>query len=462
MNLISLFTKKRRPVIIPSGKHGLSRANVEPEVLNIMNRLRRNGFDACLVGGCVRDQLLGKKPKDFDIVTDARPRQIKKLFRRCFLIGKRFRLAHVYIGPDRFVEVATYRAIADPEQVQGGRWAANNVYGSIEDDAFRRDFTVNALYFNSADSSIRDYCGGLRDLKKKILRSIGDPYLRFREDPVRIIRAARFCAQLGFKPSAKDEKASRACAPLITGANQHRLLEELLKILRSGSSAGTFVNLESFGILSHWLPDLEMDRHRGRLLRRLAALDRLRNEGRELSNGLLLAVLLFDIIEEAVSSSNRQSGFHEAFVAIRETCAPVQARLKISRRDWDDMCQAAARRWYFLKPPSKEKKDKSRRRSEARFIQGPLFSDAITLFGILSEAYGEHRDIYEAWIRKSEERRVQAARRGENEAHHPTRQADENRSLLNRPSGRKRKRRRKKSSTVQAAAANDGSQPQKD
>ena len=132
----------------------------------------------------MRDILLGKKPKDFDIVTNARPQQIKRLFRRCFLIGRRFRLAHVYISHDKFVEVATFRAAVDPEQVAGeGRFAANNVYGSIEEDVLRRDFTVNGLYYDSADGSIHDYCGGLEDLKKKVLRSIGDPIKRLRKTP---------------------------------------------------------------------------------------------------------------------------------------------------------------------------------------------------------------------------------------------------------------------------------------
>jgi poly(A) polymerase len=205
MKLFLPFLKKKQITIVPQNKHAMSRNLIERSVLDIMGRLRRSGFQVYLVGGCVRDILLGKKPKDFDIVTNARPQQIKRLFRRCFLIGRRFRLAHVYISHDRFVEVATFRAAVDPEQAAGeGRFAANNVYGTIEEDALRRDFTVNGLYYNSADGSIVDYGGGLDDLKKKTIRSVGDPMVRYREDPVRIIRAARFCAQIGFSPEISN------------------------------------------------------------------------------------------------------------------------------------------------------------------------------------------------------------------------------------------------------------------
>ena len=300
MKSISSLFRKKLPVTVPRDGHTMSRNKIDRSVLDIMGRLRGNGFDAYLVGGCVRDLLLGKTPKDFDIVTSARPQQIKRLFRRCFLIGRRFRLAHVYISHDRFIEVATFRAAVDPDQqaAEGqGRFAANNVYGTIEEDAHRRDFTVNGLYYNSANGSIVDYNGGLDDLKKKILRSVGDPMVRYREDPVRIIRAARFCAQLGLKPSRRDMKAALSRAPMITQANAHRMLEELYKILRCGASAGTFENLKKFGVLKHWIPEIEPDRHPV-LLPRLAVVDGRRLTGEEIPAAVLLAVLFFDLFEE--------------------------------------------------------------------------------------------------------------------------------------------------------------------
>jgi len=145
-------------------------SKVDIDALKIMERLRKSGFDAYLVGGCVRDILLGKKVKDFDVVTNARPGQIKRMFKRCYIVGKRFHLAHVYYSSSQFVEVATFRAMADSDEERVRKFGKNNVFGTIEEDALRRDFTVNALYFNSADSSIIDYTGGFRDLRKKVLR----------------------------------------------------------------------------------------------------------------------------------------------------------------------------------------------------------------------------------------------------------------------------------------------------
>ena len=231
--------KRNYPVVLLQKDHPLDNKQIERGVIDIMYRLKKNGYKAYLVGGCVRDILLGMTPKDFDIVTDAHPRQIKRLFARCFLIGSRFRLAHVYISHDRFIEVATFRAAVDPEDVDQKGKKNYNTFGTIEEDAFRRDFTINSLYYNYADSTIMDYTGGLADIRKRILRSIGDPAARFREDPVRIIRAARFCARFGFRLSRHDYKDALANAPLVAEANANRLLEELYKILRCGASAAS-------------------------------------------------------------------------------------------------------------------------------------------------------------------------------------------------------------------------------
>ncbi len=385
---------KKYPIVVPRDHHAMNRGHVERGVIDILNRLLHGGYQAHLVGGCVRDILLDKKPKDFDIVTDARPQQIKRLFRRCFLIGRRFRLAHVYISHDRFVEVATFRAAVDPEHAPEGRFAANNVYGTIEEDALRRDFTVNALYYNGADSSILDYTGGLKDLKDGVLRSIGDPAARFAEDPVRMIRAARFCAQLGFRPSRKDLKAALACASLITNANEHRMLEELYKILRCGASAGTFENLERFGILRHWLSDLVSGDWRNDLLRRLAALDARRGKGVEVPAAVLLTVLMYDVFSRELGEG---CAYQDAFTALHQRFTGIASGLRIPRREWDAVCNIVARQSSFARIPE----GKRGKAFEKRFIRNAHFKNSFIFFEILSEASGTRAAELAYWRRKA-------------------------------------------------------------
>lgn len=390
------FKKKKYPIIVPQGRHIMSRGDIEYNALDIMNRLRRFGHPAYLVGGCVRDILLGRNPKDFDIVTEARPQQIKRLFRRCFLIGRRFRLAHVYFSHEHFIEVATFRARVDPEEVQGGKFAENNVYGTIDDDALRRDFTVNALYYNGADGSIVDYCGGLEDLNKRILRSIGDPAARFREDPVRIIRAARFCAQLGLNMSKQDLKAAMACAPLIKEANGHRLLEELFKILRCGASADTLLNLKRYGILPYWLPDLAPEKYHGRVIARLKAVDRRRLQGDEIPTCVLLSALLYDLFEEAMGS---RRGFQEAFEELNRQFNEMTARLRIPRREWDAISNMTARLNGFTRIPD-GKKGKA---YEKRFLHNVHFRNSLMFFEIVAEATGEYKEELGYWRQRAAE-----------------------------------------------------------
>ena len=210
--------------IIPRDQHIVSRKEISPNALRVLYRLREGGFAAFLVGGAVRDLLIGGHPKDFDVATDATPEQVKALFRNCRLIGRRFRLAHVVYGRE-IIEVATFRANSDDgsgdrELHEGGRVLRDNVYGSIEEDAVRRDFTANALYYAIEDFSVRDYTGGFDDVQAHLLRLIGDPETRYREDPVRMLRAVRLAAKLDFtiEPATAAPIAdSRRCC-----ANPHR------------------------------------------------------------------------------------------------------------------------------------------------------------------------------------------------------------------------------------------------
>lgn len=248
--------------VFARSEHSISRTQVSDEALKVLYRLRKAGYQAFLVGGCVRDLLLGREPKDFDVVTDAHPEEIRSVFRNCRLIGRRFRLAHVHFG-NQIVEVATFRALngadveGDREEGMDGRILRDNIYGTIEEDAFRRDFTVNALYYNIHDFSVVDYVGGMADHKAGILRLIGDPEQRYREDPVRMLRAIRFAVKLGFSihPSCADPIPRLAY--LLQSIPAARLFDEVTKLLLSGYAAQTFEALRHFGLFGLLFPETD-------------------------------------------------------------------------------------------------------------------------------------------------------------------------------------------------------------
>ena len=245
------------PRIIPRAEHGISRKNISNGALRVLYRLHEAGYKAFLVGGAVRDLLLGGHPKDFDIATDATPEQTRALFRNCRLIGRRFRLAHVVFGRE-IVEVATFRGIGEvgdsDRHVVDGRIVRDNVYGSIEEDAIRRDFTINALYYDIADFSVRDYVGGIADLQQRTMRLIGDPEQRYREDPVRMLRAARLAAKLDFTLAAETEAPIAELAPLLADVAPARLFDESLKLFLSGHGLESLRRLHNLGLLGQIFP----------------------------------------------------------------------------------------------------------------------------------------------------------------------------------------------------------------
>lgn len=245
--------------IIPRDQHPISRRGISPNALRVLYRLHEAGHRACLVGGAVRDLLAGLAPKDFDVATDATPEEVRHLFRNCRLIGRRFRLAHVVFGRE-IIEVATFRANIDDgsgdRQVHDdGRLLRDNVYGTIEDDAVRRDFTANALYYDIADFSVRDYVGGFEDVTHRVLRLIGDPETRYREDPVRMLRAIRLAGKLGFDIAEDTAAPLPGLAPLLSEAAPARLFEECLKMFLSGNAVASFEGLERHGLLSALFPE---------------------------------------------------------------------------------------------------------------------------------------------------------------------------------------------------------------
>lgn len=241
--------------IIPRAEHGISRQGISKNALKVLYRLHNAGYSAYLVGGCIRDLLLGKQPKDFDIATDADPEEVRKLFSNCRIIGRRFRLAHVHFGRD-ILEVATFRAQHSALTVQNndGMILRDNEYGTIEEDVMRRDFTVNALYYNIADFSVVDFVGGMHDLKKRQLCLIGDPNLRYREDPVRMLRAIRFAAKLQFTIHTKTAKPIHNLNHLLSNIPAARLFEEFSKLFLSGHAFSTFNLLCEYGLFERLFP----------------------------------------------------------------------------------------------------------------------------------------------------------------------------------------------------------------
>jgi poly(A) polymerase len=301
------------PVIIPRSEHPISRRDIDPDALKVLYRLQQFNYIAYLVGGSVRDLLLQRKPKDFDVGTDAHPYQIKKLFRNCWIIGRRFRLAHVRFGA-KTIEVATFRrhvlpgtenepATTEPPEESAVETPASdlmirhdNTFGTPEEDAFRRDFTINALFYDIATFSIIDYVGGLQDLRDGLVRSIGDPRQRFQEDPVRMLRAVSFAARLGFRLDPPVVDAIHEHADLIATASPARLIEEYYKVLRSGAAEKTFRLMADLGLLQAITPELHRGEQEEALWHALADLDRYRQRfdttPEHLTNPLLLGTLL--------------------------------------------------------------------------------------------------------------------------------------------------------------------------
>ncbi len=310
------------PITIPRDQHAISRKDISPSALRVLYRLREAGYGAFLVGGAVRDLLIGLHPKDFDVATDATPEQVKHLFRNCRLIGRRFRLAHVVYGRE-IIEVATFRANSDDgsgdrQMDEDGRVLRDNVYGTIEDDAVRRDFTANALYYAIEDFSVRDYTGGFEDVQSRMMRLIGDPETRYREDPVRMLRAVRLAAKLDFTIAPSSAEPIPRLASLLKEAAPARLFEECLKLFLSGHAEASFLGLEAQGLLPALFPETAsaLAANRSGALRRML-LQGLRNTDARVaadepvSPAFLFALLLWPAYCRALAALQAQ-GVHLA------------------------------------------------------------------------------------------------------------------------------------------------------
>ena len=389
---------------------------IDPDAAKVVKRLVRNGHVAYLVGGCVRDLLLNHTPKDFDIATSARPNEVKSLFRNCRVIGRRFRLAHILFAGGKILEVATFRRDpalgSDPEdwevEASAGDDAApaapalrrpvkqrdddadllirhDNVFGEPPEDAARRDFTMNALFYDLERQEIVDYVGGLAEIERRVIRTIGEPDVRFREDPVRILRALKFAARLdlGLEPDVYD--AMVAHRDDLLRAARPRLLEELLRLMRGGASRRSFWLAWETGVLSVLLPELSSflddDPHGvARLWSRLKVVDAMVAKGDVPSDPVLFSTLLLEPIEEAVE------GERDTAIAVTDYLIDPVARLAIPRRLTDRMRQILAiqRRLRSGRIGSLARRD--------------YYADAAQVYAIDARARGEAPHIIEAII----------------------------------------------------------------
>jgi poly(A) polymerase len=334
------------PRVIARAEHNISRANISPNALKVLYRLRQAGFQAHLVGGGVRDLLLGREPKDFDVATDAEPEAVRGVFRNCRLIGRRFRLAHVHFGPE-IIEVATFRG-QNPDveeadrRVENGLIVRDNAYGTIEEDALRRDFTVNALYYDISDFSVLDYTNGLDDLRAGRLRLIGDdPERRYREDPVRMLRAVRFACKLGFTIDAPCEQPLRDLGGLLQDIAAARLFDELLKLFQAGFGLDAFEKLRHYGLFGHLFPDTEdclaREEHDFPITfvsRGLANTDARIERGQPVTPAFLFAVLLWEPVRQRYQEllDAGREPIDAMILAGSETAARQQARVAIPKR----------------------------------------------------------------------------------------------------------------------------------
>jgi poly(A) polymerase len=304
--------------VFERSQHPISRSQMSPNAVRVLNRLHQAGYGAYLVGGGVRDLMLEREPKDFDVATSATPEEVKALFRNCRLIGRRFRLAHVHFGPE-IIEVATFRAgqecgEGEQSQTEGGMILRDNEYGTLEEDAWRRDFTINALYYNIGDFSVVDYTGGVEDLERGEIRLIGDPQQRYREDPVRMLRAVRFAVKLGFRIERQTEEPIEPLAHLLEQIPQARLYEEFLKMFQAGQALETFEKLRHYDLFRYLFPmtdrmlaEEENNFPHTFLMRALENTDLRVAQSKPITPAFLIAALLWELVRQRADSSQESS-----------------------------------------------------------------------------------------------------------------------------------------------------------
>jgi poly(A) polymerase len=389
--------------VIPA--QDISPEALDQDALRVTSRLVRQGFEAYLVGGCVRDLLLGRVPKDFDVATAAHPRQIKRLFHNGRIIGRRFKLVHVTYG-DRVVETATFRREPNGQAAGDLLILEDNEFGTAEEDARRRDFTINALFLDPQEMRIIDYVGGLADLQEGVLRTIGDPEVRLAEDPVRILRAVKFATRLGFRIEEETWRAMCRLAPALERSAKPRVLEELLRLLRSGTSLGALRMLRACGALAVVLPAIDQflgprddpdpaahDRADS-YWRLLEALDADVHAGNAPTTAVCVAALFLRLVEREAEAATRTLHGEtpkDLFGVTGEVIEPFALSSRLSRRDCGRARRIIAQQRRFTQAASKRFKPLA-------FMRGEEFLEALDLFRLRSMAWGQGWDLYEAWV----------------------------------------------------------------
>jgi poly(A) polymerase len=391
-----LPTLEESGVVIDRSDHPISRRRIPENVLKVLYRLHRSGYRAYLCGGSVRDLLMSGTPKDFDLATDAHPAEIRRLFRNSRIIGRRFRLVHI-IFQDMLVEVATFRR--EPERAEDAEMLItdDNTFGSPLQDARRRDFTINALFYNIADFSVIDYVGGLEDLEAKRVRVIGDPDVRFREDPVRMMRAIEFASRLDFEIEPATYDAILRHKNEILKASAPRVSEEILELLRRGWSRGAIHLMVSTGLLDPLVPEVYKAIAGDRapyFWKMLEVLDRTVQAGRKISDPVLLSVLFLPWIlqelerEEAGRESRMKIG--EVILFIRELIQPMCTRMALAAGTRHQIETALDTLWRLLEPPAD-------RRAQFKFVYRDPFNDALALLELYALSSGKYVEVFRQW-----------------------------------------------------------------
>ena len=389
--------------ILERSEHSVSRHNIDSGALKVLYRLDRSGHETYLVGGGVRDLLLGQTPKDYDVATSATPEEVRGLFRNSRIIGRRFRLVHVYFRQG-IVEVSTFRAPPDPDAQRGGPddllVTDDNIYGTLREDAFRRDFTVNALYYRISDYAVVDHVGGVEDLERSLIRVIGDPDVRFREDPVRMLRACELAARLGFGIDGDaQESILRNRQELARGAPP-RMREELLQILRSGAAGSALQWMLDLGVLEILAPEF-LAIHEATVAG-LGNFDRLipvidRSRPRRMDEVVLMAAVLAPLVLLARHRHESESRsvapmpirpmelVQGAIAAFAERLAFPNAKLRLTERALEILLrlrEVPAGRWELR-----------------RVTQAPAFKEALQVFSLLTKATGKGEETLREWRR---------------------------------------------------------------
>ena len=395
--------------IIDRANHAISRRRIPENVLKVLYRLHRSGYRAYLCGGSVRDLLMNRPPKDFDVATDAHPMEIRRLFRNSRIIGRRFRLVHI-LFQDMTVEVSTFRReperAAQTEDTENLLITDDNTFGSPLQDARRRDFTINALFYNIADFSVIDYIGGINDLTEGLVRVIGDPDVRFREDPVRMMRAIEFASRLGFQIEEKTWEAIGRHRNDILKASPPRVSEEILELLRRGWSRGAGKLMVSSGLLEPLLPEVFRTISGDRtpyFWKMLEVLDRTVQAGRKISDAVLLSVLFLPWIVQELEAEEQRRGvsrsddavhvrmrISDVIIFIRDLIQPICARMALSAGTRHQIEQALETLWRLLEAPTD-------RRSQIRFVYREPFSDALALLELFALSSGRFVEQYRQW-----------------------------------------------------------------